>query len=238
MKWGLACLPLLLSAAQAAEPLAARVAAAARQAVIEQAERDGLQGVEVEAELAALPSTPPSCAEPRIEPVDLRQPAHMRFVLVCPGVGARQLVNVRATLSAEVGVALVALNANQPIAERDVALERRDISTLPDASSDLAELVGMSPRRALRAGQVLQKRMLSAPLLVRRGESVRIVARSGPVEVTNAGEAMDPGRLNETVRVRNSRTGRILRARITGAGEVVPVEMDSNNMAAPDQSRD
>jgi hypothetical protein len=47
-------------------------------------------------------------------------------------------VQLRATLSAEVAVLVADAPANQPLGEQALELARRDISTVPDASSDLS----------------------------------------------------------------------------------------------------
>lgn len=223
---------LLGSGAMAAPTLTERLEAAGRQAVVEEAGRSGLQGVQVEATVVALPRTPMACAEPQIETVDARNPARLRLALVCPGAtgaAARQLVQLRATLLAEVVVMTADAPANQPLGEQALVLERRDISTVPDASSDLSQVAGLSPRRPMRAGQIVRTRMLAAPMLVRRGDGVTIVVHSGAVEVRNAGEALEAGREGEVVRVRNSATGRVIRARVIGEDMVAPVQADTGS---------
>ena len=118
-----------------------------------------------------------------------------------------------------------ALPANQPLAAADLALERRDVSAVRDALSDIDAVEGLSGRRALKAGQVVQKGLLIEPLLVKRGALVRIVARTGPVEVSASGEALDAGRRGEIVRVRNVNTGKVIRARVAGDALVEPADM-------------
>ena len=66
--------------------------------------------------------------------------------------------------------------------------------------------------------------MLTAQLLVKRGEAVRIVARNEQIEVSMAGEAMDPGARGALIRVRNQ-NGNIIKARVTGAGTVEPADL-------------
>jgi flagella basal body P-ring formation protein FlgA len=78
----------------------------------------------------------------------------------------------------------------------------------------------------MRAGELVRTRMLAATLLVRR-DAVAILVRSGPVEVRNAGEALEAGREGQVLRVRNSATGRVIRARVLGEGMVEPVQVDT-----------
>jgi flagella basal body P-ring formation protein FlgA len=77
----------------------------------------------------------------------------------------------------------------------------------------------------LRAGDVLRNNSLSAPVLVKRGDAVVMVARIEGIEVSTAGEALDAGAKGAAVRVRNSTSGQTVRMRVTGAGTVEPVDM-------------
>lgn len=178
--------------------------------------------------LAVLPGARPlaPCARAvTVEPLDTRLPGRMRLTAVCPGAdGWRYEFVVRAQISAMVAVAAAPLAAGQVLTAADMALERRDITAIADSSADLAALAGLSSRRTLRPGDVLRKSQLAAPLLVKRGESVRIVARREQIEVSMAGEALDAGALEAQVRVRNVASGTVIRARVTGPGSVQPLE--------------
>jgi flagella basal body P-ring formation protein FlgA len=85
-------------------------------------------------------------------------------------------------------------------------------------------VVGLSGKRMLRAGEVLRMALLAAPMVVKRGDAVTIVARSEQIEVSMAGEALDSGARGALVRVRNA-NGAVLRARVTGEGTVEPADM-------------
>jgi flagella basal body P-ring formation protein FlgA len=45
------------------------------------------------------------------------------------------------------------------------------------------------------------------------------------VEVSMAGEALDPGALGEVIRVRNATSGTVIRARVVDAGVVEPADI-------------
>ena len=168
----------------------------------------------------------PCGAKVTVEPVDARQPNRMRFVAICPGAGGwRYEFVARASLSARVAVMALPLAAGKPLAEADVVLERRDISNIADSIWDPRPLVGMASRRTLRAGEILRQSFMAQPAVVKRGELVRIVARRDQVEVSMAGEALDAGAVAALVRVRNTTSGSVIRARVTGAGTVEPAEI-------------
>jgi flagella basal body P-ring formation protein FlgA len=220
---------LLAGFAHAATPEAVdkQVLAAARAALEEQAERTALTEPLFDLMLVKGTRATPSCAQAVVvESVDMRHPSRMRFAALCAGTdGWRQEFVLRASVSAKVLVAAVDVPANRPLAETDLALDRRDITATPDAFSDSQAAAGMSSRRPLHAGDIVRKSSLVAAILVRRGQAVRIVAKSGPVEVTVAGEALEDGSRDAMVRVRNTGNGNIIRARVTGDATVEPAEV-------------
>jgi flagella basal body P-ring formation protein FlgA len=148
----------------------------------------------------------------------------MRFAARCPGAaGWKYEYLVRARVSALVAVAAGPEAPNEPLTPEQVTLERRDVSALADPVSLPGDAVGQSSRRTLRAGDILRASQLAAPLLVRRGDQVVMLARRDGIEVSTSGEALDAGGRGALVRVRNSGSGQVVRMRVTGAGTVEPV---------------
>ncbi|QGZ42937.1 flagellar basal body P-ring formation protein FlgA [Pseudoduganella flava] len=166
-----------------------------------------------------------ACSQaPRVEAQDVRQPGRMRFVAICPDQGGwRYEFVTRAKISARVAVAATDLPAGKTLSADDVSLERNDISNIPDSFSDLTAVQEMATRRTIRAGDVFRPNMLVAPTLVKRGDAVRIVAKRDQIEVSMAGEALDPGSRGATIRVKNA-SGVTIRARVTEQGQVEPAD--------------
>lgn len=209
-----------------AEQVPALVERAAREHMTRWTESSGLS--EPQFSVTVVPGTRPlaACAQGvTVQAADTRLPQRMRFIAVCGGAGGwRYEFIVRAQVSARIAVMANDLAIGKVLADEDVLLERHDISGLSDVISDPRDIVGMSGKRALRAGEVLRKPLLMAPTLVKRGDPVRIVARREDIEVSMGGEALDAGARGDTVRVRNA-SGTVLRARVTGAATVEPVSM-------------
>lgn len=176
---------------------------------------------------------PPCAGKVSIEALDTRQPSRMRFVARCQdGRGWRHDFVARAKVSAMVAVTAAPVQANQPLSEADLTLERRDVTLIPDAIGLLDDVIGQSSRRSLRAGEVLRAGQLAAPMVVKRGDPVIMVARHEGIEVSMAGEALDTGARGAVVRVRNAASGQVVRMRVAGAGTVEPVDLpgsDSTN---------
>jgi flagella basal body P-ring formation protein FlgA len=221
-------LPLCLAAspAFAAPSIATQVEEAARAQLEKQAAASGL--ADPRFELAVVPPrVPPACSGPvEVDALDTRQPNRMRFAVRCLGAGAsRQEYIVRARISASVVVAATAVAPNETITDTHITVEQRDITSIADPVTDPLAAVGQTSRRSLRAGDVLRNSSLTAPVLVKRGDAVAMIARFEGIEVSTAGEALDTGARGALVRVRNSSSGQTVRMRVTAPGTVEPVDM-------------
>lgn len=197
-----------------------------RQALLEQAQHQGLLSPDVVLTLpAVVPARPPCPAGWDIAAQDLRNLLHVRVVARCAdGKTPAQDYLLRATLSADVLVMARAVAAGKALSDEDVELQHRDISLVTDAVSNLDGLAETTPRTALRVGQLLQQRLMQAMVLVKRGDAVRIVARRDGLEVQSSGEAQDAGARGATVRVRNVASGRVISARVIDPGVVEPAD--------------
>ncbi len=119
-------------------------------------------------------------------------------------------VPVRASFLVETLVARHSLRRGQLLTGADLRIEQRESSGLPAAYlTRPEEALGMTLRRAVPRGAVLNPAALTAPRAVRRGDLVTLVAGSAGVEVKSEGHAIEDGTLNQRVRVR-TRSGRIV----------------------------
>lgn len=115
------------------------------------------------------------------------------------------------------------------VAARDLA---RDTRITPDLlrqqSGNLGELssrtlvqkdaiIGKITRRPIRSGSTFQTQDVRAPLMVKRGDVVTVVARGSGFRVSREGKAMENGSQGEQIRVRFDRR-EILDARVASQG--------------------
>lgn len=222
----LLALPLLAAPAFAAPSIASQVEEAARAQLEQQAAASGL--AEARFELTVVPPrVAPACTGPvEVDTLDTRQPSRMRFAVRCPGPGSsRQEYIVRARISAPVVVLAAPVAANEVLTDAHVTVGQRDITSIANPVTDPLAAVGQTSRRSLRAGDVLRNNSLSAPVLVKRGDAVVMIARIEGIEVSTAGEALDSGARGAAVRVRNSASGQTVRMRVTAPGTVEPLAM-------------
>lgn len=89
------------------------------------------------------------------------------------------------------------------------------------APQDAADVIGLSARRAMRAGAPVQSRDLTAPEVIARGDMVQVVYISGGVSLTVTGRATRDAAMGDAVVVTNIESGRAIDAVAVGPGQAV-----------------
>ncbi|MBA1200810.1 flagellar basal body P-ring formation protein FlgA [Pseudomonas capeferrum] len=113
------------------------------------------------------------------------------------------------------------LKRESVVGEGDVILRERDVGTLNQGFlTQLDQAVGMKLLRPAVLDQVLTPQHLEQAEVIRKGDQVVITARSGTLSVRMPGEALVKGGLSEQIRVRNLNSKRVVKARVTGPGQV------------------
>lgn len=111
------------------------------------------------------------------------------------------------------------------ITASDLYVDRQDVTELQEYCSKIEDLVGMSARRTVRAllplriSDVETKVRNDTQVVIKRKEQVKMTARLGNLTVTAMGEALQEGRVGETIRLRNLESNANLQGRVTGPGE-------------------
>ncbi|WP_235978995.1 flagellar basal body P-ring formation chaperone FlgA [Zestomonas carbonaria] len=82
------------------------------------------------------------------------------------------------------------------------------------------EVLGMSAKRRIRAGQPLSPGLLTSPLLVKRGQQVKIVASRDGIQASTLGEALQNGQQDDVIKVRNLNSEKVIEAKVLEAGLV------------------
>lgn len=176
------------------------------------------QGAQAEATLD------PAMRLPRC-PVALQaQPTGTSTVEVsCPqAAGWRLFVPLKVRRNQTVLVLARGLAAGETVGVADIVTETRDASRIAGAAlADPGMAVGRVVRRTLPAGSLLSAGDLVAPRLVRRGDSVALIARRGGVEVRMAGRALADAGEDERVSVENLSSRRVLQGTVSANGDVV-----------------
>ena len=115
----------------------------------------------------------------------------------------------------DVVVAAGNLNAGDILSESSLRLERMDAGKIPAGYlTEQSKAIGLQVRHAMPPGSIISERSLVRPILVQRGENVKIVARIGEIDVYANGVAFAQGAAGDLIRVQNTTTKRILTGRV------------------------
>lgn len=100
------------------------------------------------------------------------------------------------------------------IAEKEIADRSYEYLT------EVNDAVGKVPSRVIREGTAITKSMLQNPLVVEVGAPVVIVSDKNGIRVQAEGIALMRGRTGKIIRVRNTKSRKVLRARVIDATTV------------------
>lgn len=130
-------------------------------------------------------------------------------------------VPAQVNLYREVVTAIRPLKRDTILSEMDIVLRERDIGALGlSYMTSLDQALGQKLVRPAVVDQVLSPNFVEQPAMVRKGDHVVIIARSSSLAVRMPGEALADGGFNEQIRVRNLNSNKVIKANITGPGQV------------------
>jgi flagella basal body P-ring formation protein FlgA len=90
-----------------------------------------------------------------------------------------------------------------------------------NAVVDLAEIIGQTPRRSLRAGMPIKRRDVRAPVVVAKGSIVMLELRTRRMTLIAKVKAAEDGAKGQTIRLLNTRSNRTVEGVVVGPGRVV-----------------
>ncbi|MEA2936941.1 MAG: flagellar basal body P-ring formation protein FlgA [Alphaproteobacteria bacterium] len=155
------------------------------------------------------------------------EPRNGRFDVAfeLPGSAAARKLPLRFTGS--IAETFEALVPTRPLAQGDV-LKAGDLTVVrrpkaeyaPNVIVDAERAIGLTPRRALRPGQVIRQSDVAKPEVVARNETVTISYEVPGILLTIRGQAQEAGAQGDLINVVNVQTKRTIQATITGPGRV------------------
>lgn len=98
--------------------------------------------------------------------------------------------------------------------ETDITRQRRGFFHQVD------DVEGLSAKRRLRPNQLLTPELVDAPLMVKRGDGVKIIANKDGIAASMSGEALANGAKNDVIRVKNVTSNKIIDAKVIDNGIV------------------
>lgn len=229
--WFVAALLMLAGTAQARGDATAQVQQAVvahlRAMLERQAERQGWQDMQLryETNLPTSATNQPLCVNALQIRATGDAPSAMerqQLQINCPDAPGWSL---NATAQAHVFLPAVhaegIIDRGQTIRDSDIRLERINIAKARRGYYNRQdEVIGMAAKRRIRAGQTITPALLEQAMAVKRGQPVKIVASNEGIEASTSGEALGDGQPGEVIRVRNTRSGKVIDAKVLEAGVV------------------
>lgn len=130
-------------------------------------------------------------------------------------------VKLDVRLYEQILVATRAIGAQELITDDNTRLERLDAGRLTGYITDASQALGLISRRNIAARTPLTGAMLMRPTLIKHGSVVTIVVRTGGIEVTATGQALQDGVQDQIIRVQNSNSKRIIAAQVVDSTTVL-----------------
>lgn len=140
----------------------------------------------------------------------------------CEGVRPWKIyVPVKINIFKKVIVAERTLSRGTRLSSADITLAEANIAGISHGfftHSD--EVIGKVLTRSIATGIPLTANYLKNPLVIKRGQSVTILARNDSFQVSMRGTALNKGREGDVISVRNNKTKRIVDATILSGNTV------------------
>ncbi len=130
-------------------------------------------------------------------------------------------VPAHVNLYRNVAIALRSMPRNSIVQAADVQLSERDVSSLRQGYIlDLENVIGKKLTRPVQPSRVISANSLKAAAAIEKGDAVVISAHGNSMSVRMPGIALEEGAIGQQIRVRNTRSQRIVHARVTAPGQV------------------
>ena len=125
------------------------------------------------------------------------------------------MVRMKIHVYEPVVVARHALDSKQVLTERDVQLEKMDVTKIGHYYfTEPKVVIGMVLKRVVNAGTPINSMMIDKPIIMKRMSMIRIISRFGGIEVETDGQALQDGREGDLIRIKNMRSNKILSGKV------------------------
>ncbi|MNK55324.1 flagellar basal body P-ring biosynthesis protein FlgA [compost metagenome] len=163
--------------------------------------------------------------------LDWANPQGLRRIVVREGGAAPAEASARpaaATVASRPGATVEVLTYARSLAAGDIVQPADVVWSTVQAHQapaggpqDADQVVGLSAKRALRAGAAVTSRDLASPQVIARNDMVEVAYISGGVELTVTGKATRDASAGEAVPVLNTQSGRTIDAVAVSPGRAV-----------------
>ena len=79
---------------------------------------------------------------------------------------------------------------------------------------ELEDVVGKSAKLTIAENKVINSKLITLPMAVERGNRVKVFVRSGALEVSTIGTALENGVIGESIKVKNVDSNKVIQAEV------------------------
>ncbi len=113
------------------------------------------------------------------------------------------------------------LPRNTVLNRRHLSVTEVDVTNLRSAYfTDSKDIVDWTTKRSIAAGAIITASMLKTPIAIKKGNSLLIEARRNGVTIRASGTALEDGKIGKQIKVKNDRSGNIIKAQVIQPGLV------------------
>ena len=115
------------------------------------------------------------------------------------------------------------ITKGEVVTEDHLAYSFQISDDLPGGFTSMSEVIGRKAKFNLARGAVIKTRQLEIVYPVEKGKAVLVVADNSRLSITVNAIALEAGQLGDMIKVKNSTSGKILSAIVTGEKKVTPL---------------
>jgi flagellar basal body P-ring formation protein FlgA len=125
------------------------------------------------------------------------------------------------TETREIAVPVSDIERGDAIQAKDLVMVKRPASQVgSDIQAQMSDLVGMVPRRALRAGEFIRNADIAKPIWVEKNQVVSVVYEQNGISLSMRGRAQQSGAEGDMIKVQNPQSKRLVEGVVSGPGKV------------------
>ncbi|KGP63730.1 hypothetical protein EP47_05040 [Legionella norrlandica] len=107
------------------------------------------------------------------------------------------------------------------ITEKDIVIKKFDKYQVYDEYfQDISKVNGLVAARLIPPGSIILKKSIAKSLFIKKNQPVTLIFKEGPIEVSMSGVAQMDGYLNDTIKIVNPSSKKIVDGTIIGPGKV------------------
>lgn len=140
-----------------------------------------------------------------------------------PGLAAnlQKRISGRVFNTVEVPVLRERLLSGDVIREAQIEYVRMNAERVQrDVITDVSDIIGMTPKRGMRAGQPIRSIDIIRPVMVPKNSLVIIVHRVPNMTLTAQGKALEAGSEGDVIQIKNSQSNQVIEAEVIAPGRV------------------